>query len=243
MYAPEPIDRLSRLSPEHAGASLGLAGARPSIRQAGLVGWIGLLVMFWGSPLAAQTSAGGASTGTNSSSTAAVDPVDEKQSFESSRKAFQDFNYATSERFFADFVRRFPQSDRVPEAVLFRARSLIEQAKLDDVVALLESELKNSGKVADEFRHWMGEALFRKGDFKNAATQFRALLENHPTSARRLEASYGEARAYFKLGDWKRTAELLKSPTESFQTAARAHVSAMHANRECFGITAGPRAS
>ena len=146
---------------------------------------------------------------------------EEVKAFDDATRAFRSANYAVARQFFADFVRLFPLSDRAPEAILYQARSALEQGNLAEGIALLESRVATGGKVADEYRYWLGEAQYRMGNGAAAAEQFALLLKNHPTSARRLEAAYGEARARYRLREWERTVELLKNPAGPFREAAR----------------------
>lgn len=153
--------------------------------------------------------------------TPAVAAADEAKSFNAALNTFASANYAVARQFFSDFVKQFPMSDKVPEAVLYQGRAALKQNKPEDCIALLEGQLANSGKVTDEYQWWIGEALFQKGDSKASADRFALLLKNHPTSTHRLEASYGEARARFKLGEWDRVVTLLRTPTGSFRAAAK----------------------
>ncbi|MBI3867718.1 MAG: tetratricopeptide repeat protein [Verrucomicrobia bacterium] len=146
---------------------------------------------------------------------------EETRAFEAARNAFQDRNYSVARKFFAEFVQQFPGSDRAAEAILIQARATLEQGEVESALKLLESSLPKGGRVADEYRYWMGVAHHSQGRFAAAAEQFGRLLKDHPASARRLEAAYGEARARFKLGEWSRVVELLRSPSGSFREAVK----------------------
>lgn len=146
--------------------------------------------------------------------------AEETKAFDAARKAFQDGAYATANTFFAEFIQQFPNSDRIPEAWLYRGRSALEQNRLAESLELLNGHLGSSGKVTDEYRYWLAEAHFRKNEFAEAAEQFERLLKDHPTSTRRLEAAYGEARAHFKQGHWAKVVELLRPPQSAFQQAS-----------------------
>ena len=147
--------------------------------------------------------------------------AEEVRAFEAARNAFQDRSYPVARKFFADFTQQFPTSERVADAILFQARAAMEQGDSVASLSLLAANLPKAGRVADEYRYWMGVVHHSQGRFMAAAEQFERLLKEHPASARRLEASYGEARARFKLAEWSRVVELLRLPTGSFREAAR----------------------
>ncbi len=149
-------------------------------------------------------------------------PADATRAFDAARKAFQDGNPGTARKFFAEFIDQHPQSDRVPEALLYQARATLSQGQVDEALALLEGRIGSSGRFTDEYRYWMGECLLRKEKYAAAAEQFALLLKGFPASARRLETAYGEARARFKLGDWVKVVELLQTQGGSFRQAAAA---------------------
>ena len=174
--------------------------------------WVWLLGLIWVALFSPQTAL---------TQTPASAAADEAKSFTSALNTFLGANYAVARQFFADFVKQFPMSERVPEAILYQARAALKQDKPEDCIALLEGQLANSGKVTDEYQWWLGEALFQKGDPKASADRLALMLKNHPNSSHRLEASYGEARARFKLGDWDRVVTLLHTPAGSFRTAAK----------------------
>ncbi|MBM3845562.1 MAG: tetratricopeptide repeat protein, partial [Verrucomicrobia bacterium] len=193
-------------------------------------GVVGILVLLLCSNLAlygqapapaTNTAPASAAPATNTPAPPSPDPAEEARAFEAARRAFQDGNHASAEKFFLEFRQRFPQSERFAEAMLYQARSLLRMERRDEAISLLGAAGKVGGRFEDEILYWHGEALQQKGDHLGAATQFARLLATQTNSARRLEAAYSEARAHFKLGAWKRVAELLGDGAGAFQQAAR----------------------
>jgi len=133
---------------------------------------------------------------------------------------FQDGKYDLAERELAEFIKKHGGSENLPEAVILLAQSRYQQKQFESAVLLLREQMANAGGLADQYRYWMAESLFQLGNYADAARTFTQMLAEFPASARRLEASVGEAFASYRLGDLKRTLELLRNPTGAFQQAS-----------------------
>lgn len=72
------------------------------------------------------------------------------------------------------------------------------------IQALREAADMNGGdkKVALESRVWLGEALYRNSDFKEAAAAFRTALKDNPRGETKLSALYGLAYSEFRMQQW-----------------------------------------
>ena len=145
----------------------------------------------------------------------------EVHAYEVAQNMFYGGSYELAEKEFAEFIKNHPDSDKVPAAVGLEAQCRYRQDKFDEALALLRERLVGAGKLADEYRYWIAECLFQKSDYAGAATAFAQMLSDSPTSARRLDASLGEAFARFKLGDLRRTVDLLAQPKGAFQQVAQ----------------------
>src|SRR5262245_65350587 len=55
--------------------------------------------------------------------------AEEARLFNAAALGFEDGNYAWAERQFGEFIQKFPQSSRLPEAILFQARAALEQQR------------------------------------------------------------------------------------------------------------------
>ena len=145
----------------------------------------------------------------------------ENRAYDVARNIFYSGAFELAEREFAEFIKNHPDSERIPEAVLIQAQCRYQQGKSDDALALLRERLGGAGKLADEYRYWIAESLFKKGNYADAAGAFAQVLADYPASARRLDASLGEAYSRFKLGDLQRAADLLAQPKGTFMEAAQ----------------------
>src|SRR5439155_11460268 len=144
----------------------------------------------------------------------------EARAYDAAVRLYDGAAFDLAETELANFVKNYPDSENVPQAILLQAQSRFRQDKYDGALALLRERSSNAGKLADQYRYWIAECLFKKGDFAGAAAAFAQMLSDFPDSSRRLSASLGEACARFRLGDWKRTVELITQPTSAFQQAA-----------------------
>jgi TolA-binding protein len=135
-------------------------------------------------------------------------------------RSFQDTIYERAERELETFVRLYPGSARVPEAVLLQAQALIKQQKLAGSVSLLNTNLGRAGTLRDQYLFWLGESHRLSSNYEAAAATFARLIQDYTNSVRVLEASYGEALARFKLKDYSKTVELLQASDGVFRTAA-----------------------
>jgi TolA-binding protein len=122
---------------------------------------------------------------------------------------------------FGEFLKNFPDSSKVARAVLLQAQCRFMLKDYASVASLLAANLAKAGDLADQFLYWQGEAQFYQDYYAKAAMFYEELLESHPKSPLRLEASYGRAWAAYKLNQADRAIELLTDPAGGFQTASQ----------------------
>ena len=122
----------------------------------------------------------------------------EQKAYDVALRLFQGVVFDVAEKEFADFVKNYPASEKVPEAVLLQAQCRYQQKKLDEALALLRERLVNAGKLADQYRYWIAECLFQKSDYEGAAAAFARVLSDFPDSSRRLEGPYPPFAAPFR---------------------------------------------
>jgi len=144
----------------------------------------------------------------------------EDRAFAAATAAFQDGIYDRAENAFAQFIRNFPKSGRVPRAVLSLSQAQFQQGKYGAAAKTLTSGAVVSGALADQFAYWLGEAQFAKGDFTNAAMTLAALPQNYPDSSLRLTAVVEAAAAYAQSSDWARHDALLEATNGIFARTA-----------------------
>ena len=144
----------------------------------------------------------------------------EVRAYSAAASAFQDGMWGRAEVEFAEFVEKYPKSERVPEAVLMQAEADIKQQKYLQAVELLTTHETQAGKLADQYVFWLGEAQFQNEDYAAAAATFGRLVRDFADSSRRLDAAVNEAAARAKLGQWPQVAALLQAPDGVFQVNA-----------------------
>ena len=117
-----------------------------------------------------------------------------------------------AEKELAQFVEKFPRSEWRAEVILMQGEARYQQTNSDGVIALLAANLERAEGLADQYRFWIAEAQFQKGDFAAAATAYAELLNLHAVSGRKLESLVGEAAARSRLGQWTQVVALLGAP-------------------------------
>ena len=145
----------------------------------------------------------------------------EDRAYAAAASAFQDGMWSRAEVEFAEFAEKYPKSGRVAEAVLMQAEADIKQAKFLPAIDLLTAQAAQSGKLADQYVYWLGQAQFQNGDYAAAAATFSRLARDFPDSNRRLDAAVDEAAARAKLGQWPQVSAGLQEPDGVFQAEAR----------------------
>jgi TolA-binding protein len=147
----------------------------------------------------------------------------ENRDYAAAAGAFQDGMYDRATNDFAQFVEKYPNSDRAAEAVLLRAQAELKLEKFADAVAQLTStdNLAKAGKLADEYFYWAGEAQFQAANYSDAAKTWIALSQQFPESRLRLRAVVEAASAFAKISQWQQTVALLENPLGVFPLAAQ----------------------
>jgi TolA-binding protein len=145
----------------------------------------------------------------------------EDRAYAAAASAFQDGMWSRAEVEFAEFAEKYPKSGRVAEAVLMQAEADIKQGKFLPAIDLLTAQAAQSGKLADQYVYWLGQAQFQNGDYAAAAATFSRLARDFSDSNRRLDAAVDEAAARAKLGEWPQVSAGLQEPDGVFQAEAR----------------------
>ncbi len=146
----------------------------------------------------------------------------ETNAFAAGARLFNDHFYGTAEKAFADFAATYTNSSMRSSAILFQARARLNQTNIAGAIELLQKEKPDdSESVTPEFQFWLGEALFKKGEFKAAADSYAALNKSFPKSSFRLNAAENEAAAYAQLTNWAKVVALLGGTNGSFQSAVK----------------------
>jgi len=123
------------------------------------------------------------------------------------RASFSDNDFTGTVELVTRLVRTYPQSSRIPEALLIQADALTELARFDEAVLLLDQVV---AQAPDS--EWSQTALLHKGDclfamgadnglrYQEALTTYRMLLEQgNLTSALTLQLQFKSGRCLEKL--------------------------------------------
>ena len=147
----------------------------------------------------------------------------EERAYAAAAAAFQDGMYDRAESAFAQFVEKYPKSERVAEAILLQAQAELKLGDTTDAAALLTHPdyLAKAGPLVDEYVYWTGEAQFQSGNYPAAAETWIGLAQKFPESRRRLEAIVAAAAAFQELAKWRQTGALLEPTNSVFQRAAQ----------------------
>jgi TolA-binding protein len=147
----------------------------------------------------------------------------ENRAYAAAAAAFQDEMYGRAETAFAQFVEKYPKSERVGEAILLQAQAELKQGDFSNAIARLTNpdNLAKAGPLADTYCYWAGEAQFQGTNYPAAAETWIALAQKFPGSRLRLQAVVGAASAFTELAEWQRTVALLEATNGVFPRAAQ----------------------
>ena len=145
----------------------------------------------------------------------------EDRAYAAAASAFQDGMWSRAETEFAQFVQKYPKSDRLAEAVLLLAEAEFKQGKLPPAIALLKTRKAEAGNLADQYVYWTGEAQFQNGDFSAAAETFVSLTRDFPESSLRLRVVVEAAVSLAQTNEWPQVLSLLEETNGVFQRAAQ----------------------
>ncbi len=145
----------------------------------------------------------------------------ERRAFQKTLTPFKDGFYETAERDLTEFIRKYPQSEYRPDAILMLAQATFKLLKYTNAAALLQKEYEQAGKLADEYSFWIAESHYYDQQYPQAAEAYARILREYPFSKRRLEAAVGEAYCRFKNQDYLRVRQLLSDPEGDFQKMVR----------------------
>lgn len=142
----------------------------------------------------------------------------ERTAYEVVQKLFEDGIHELASREAADFLLRYPGSERAPEAALILAQANLRLRQFDEAARVLEEHRAQAGDKADEFVFWLAEARFQQRDFAAAARGFAEINAAYPESSRRFEACFREAFTLLETGDFATVVERLRAAAGPFQT-------------------------
>jgi len=97
----------------------------------------------------------------------AANPL-ERRDFKVAADAFNLNSWAYAETHFDQFIQKYPESDRLAEAILFQGESRFYQRRYDSVIELLSTNQAKPGGLADLYFYWIGEAQLAGGKWRES---------------------------------------------------------------------------
>lgn len=152
----------------------------------------------------------------------AADNARSERAFAAASNAYEIGLWDRAERLFGEFASTFPESARLPDALLLQARSRFQLKQYPEAIALLAQRKTAAGPLADQFQFWIAEAEFARGEYAAAARAYADMLREFPQSDRKFQAAYGQAFAVHRAGDLAEAVRLLTDPAGVFATLAAA---------------------
>ena len=149
----------------------------------------------------------------------------EDRAFSSASSTFSLNIWDQAEKQFADFVKQFPNSPRVAEAILYEGEAMYMQTNFFKAIELLSDHQNAAGKWSELYLYWTAQAELQHGDYPAAADAFGRLITLFPNSPNRLSACVGQAAALARAGEWERARHVLEKPDSVFQQVAKTNAS------------------
>ncbi|MCM8763244.1 MAG: tetratricopeptide repeat protein [Candidatus Omnitrophica bacterium] len=119
------------------------------------------------------------------------------------QKAFNDGFYDTSLNILENFLINYPNSPKISQVNLYIGQCYLYQNRISDALNKFEGLLNDQGsdELGALLYFWIGEAYFRKGDFRQAITNYKKFMEVDASSSANLPAYYKilPREAHFKI--------------------------------------------
>ncbi len=145
----------------------------------------------------------------------------ETNAFNTALSNFKLQAWVPAEKGFADFAKKYTNSEFYASAISFEAQALFHEQRYSDAIYVLSTEQARAGMLADEFAWWTGQAQFELTNYSGAVDTFGRLIRDYRSSGRRLGAVVRQAEALGKLQQWSRVIEVLGRPDGDFQQLAK----------------------
>ena len=144
----------------------------------------------------------------------------ETRAFNTAADLHNSRQFPYSEKNFAEFVIKYPESTRRGEAVLYQIEACYKQDNFPGAIELADSQLARAGSLADQYLFWAAQSFLKMGNLPKAIDYFGRILKEFALSNRRMEAAYGQALALSQQGDRLRVIQLLQATNSPFVTLA-----------------------
>jgi TolA-binding protein len=149
---------------------------------------------------------------------AAAEPG-EVETFAAAAKASTDGFHERADTAWAEFLAKYPKSDRATEAALAQAQARHQLKRFPAALEILDARLPQAGALTDQYRFWRAQTLLDAGNFPAAETAAAELLAAHVDSPLRLNATIAQAQARFARENFPGVVELLAPTNSIFQQA------------------------
>jgi len=128
------------------------------------------------------------------------------------KKSFEDGFYKISANQLNDFIKKYPKSDKIPEAHLLLGISFYHLEKYDRAAFELEYLINSaSGSFyEDEILYWFGEIYLKRLDFQASLESFQTLIDKFPNSKFLKHAYYSKGFCLFNQRDYTRALEVFE---------------------------------
>ena len=144
--------------------------------------------------------------------------AEEDRAFAVAVDKFNSFPVLT-ERDFANFLQKYPNSVHVPEAILYQAQAMLFSGETVGAIDLLSTNQFRATTLAPQYLYWLGRAHLQNKDYPKAITAFAQLVQKYPDSRQAVDANVREAEAFSKQGEPQRVIQLLEQTNGLFQQA------------------------
>ncbi len=144
----------------------------------------------------------------------------EAAAFDTAIKTFN-ISQELSRQDFADFINRYPNSVRRPEAILYEARAMLAGGDAPNAIQLLSTN--HADKLAPKYLYYLGQAYFQNRDYANATNTFGQMIKNFSGAPDALDATIRQADSFAHLEppQWTLVVQLLSDTNKPFQAALR----------------------
>ncbi|MBC8001481.1 MAG: tetratricopeptide repeat protein [Opitutaceae bacterium] len=151
----------------------------------------------------------------------AASATSESKDFDTAARLHNGRFFSDSEKRFAEFVIKYPESTRRAEAVLYQIEARYKQENFSGAIELADFQQARAGQLADHYLFWQAESFLKTGNLAKAAEYFARVVNEYPLSNRRLVAAYGEALARSRQGERQRVIQLLQATNSAFVILAK----------------------
>jgi len=145
---------------------------------------------------------------------------DEMQDFYVAQKAFEDGFYKVSLRYFEDFISKYPDSELILKAKIYKAKCLIKLKDYFSAKEFLENMIKESlsNPLLDEVYYLLGRINFEGKNFTEAQNYFLKAINS------KFQTDF-DALSYYSLGE-------IKALYKSFEDALKFYRKALQLSKD-----------